>query len=217
MGDAVEAGCQLLDALAHAHERGVLHRDIKPGNVMCDTRGGRVRHVLIDFGLAHLMEAMPLTASGICPGTPAYTAPERLLGEPYDGRADLYSLGILLYEVVTGVRPFGGGSPARIAQLQIELVPPALRTLVQAPAALDAVVMRALRKKPAERFANALSMRAALDSVRGELSIGEEESTLEKVDIVRRRNGFRRLVHRLLRPFRPELPTTIPTLEMTTG
>jgi eukaryotic-like serine/threonine-protein kinase len=171
---AVQLIRNVLSALAHAHDRGVLHRDIKPENVMVvgatpHAAGAGPSHgraVLIDFGLAHLLDDAPLTARGMCIGSPSYLAPERLDGAPHDERADLYAVGVMLYELLAGTRPFVGSSVGEIL-FQVRTRPPrplrAIRSDVSQP--LEALVVRALAKDPARRFATAEDMLSALDEV----------------------------------------------------
>lgn len=160
---AVAIAKSLLTALAHAHAHGVIHRDVKPENIMF-RRGNGWRPVLIDFGLASLRDAPGLTANGLAVGSPSYIAPERLHGNPYDARADLYAVGVILYELIAGVRPFGGGSPEEIMASAMSRPPRPLRALVPAVSpALDAVIRRALAKDPARRFADAEEMMSALE------------------------------------------------------
>ena len=164
---AMWIGTEMLDALAHAHSRGVLHRDIKPENVMFRTDGSGRRVVLIDFGLSRLRDDAPLTATGVCVGSPSYIAPERLLGQPYDGRADVYSVGILLYELLAGCRPFFGESPLDIARAHLRDEPYPLDVLRDdLPAGLVAVIGRALARRPDDRYASAVEMLAALERAR---------------------------------------------------
>lgn len=156
----------LLAALAHAHRQGILHRDVKPENVMFARRGDAPRVVLIDFGLARFREDGPLTAAGMCIGSPSYLAPERLLGRAYDVRADLYSVGVVLYEMLAGIRPIVGDSPREILRSHLERPPRPLRAWrPDVPASLEAVVARALAKDPARRFGDAESMMSALADV----------------------------------------------------
>ena len=156
----------VLDALAHAHRRGVLHRDLKPENVMFGRRGDEHRPVLIDFGLAKLADAAPLTAAGLCCGSPSYVAPERLLGRPYRATADVYAAGVVLYELLAGIRPFRGDSLAEICRDALTGAPVPLRTLrPDLSPALEAVVMRALARDPDRRFADADALGAALAAV----------------------------------------------------
>jgi len=161
---AVQVTRNLLSALAHAHGRGVLHRDIKPENVMLVGEANRA--ILIDFGLAHLNDDAPLTARGMCIGSPSYLAPERVDGLPHDERADLYAVGVMLYEMLAGVRPFVGDSVAEILhQCRSRPARPlrAIRGDLSVP--LESVVVRALSKDPARRFATAEDMLAALEDV----------------------------------------------------
>jgi serine/threonine-protein kinase len=154
---------EVLKALAHAHGTGVLHRDIKPENIMF-RRPDSVAPVLIDFGLARLWGESPLTAAGACFGSPSYMAPERLLGRYYDGRADIYSTGILLYELLAGSRPFSGDDPLDIAQQQVRRpAPPLAAHGVHVGPALARILDRALAKDPARRYADAESMLGAVD------------------------------------------------------
>src|SRR3569623_1351258 len=115
----------LLGALAHAHAHGVLHRDLKPQNVMLVRRGA----VIIDFGLAALHDAAKLTLDGMAFGTPSYLAPERLHGAPHDARADLYAVGVMLYEMIAGIKPFVGASPEEILRNARARPPRPLRVL----------------------------------------------------------------------------------------
>jgi eukaryotic-like serine/threonine-protein kinase len=158
---AVAITQQLLVALAHAHAHGVIHRDIKPENIVL-VRDGK-RAVLIDFGLASLADELPLTGAGMCIGSPSYLAPERLLGQPHDVRTDLYAVGVILYEMIAGVKPFAGDSPQETMQLALHRPPRPLRAVRRdiAPA-LDRVITRALAKDPARRFADAEEMLLAL-------------------------------------------------------
>ncbi len=163
---AVRIGRDLLTALAHAHSQGVLHRDVKPENVMFSHNGGAPRTVLIDFGLARLCDDGPLTAAGICVGSPSYLAPERLLGRLYDARADLYSVGVVLYEMLAGTRPFTGDSPREILRCHLERPARPLRACRRdVSPALENVVLRALAKEPARRYSDAEEMLAALEDI----------------------------------------------------
>ncbi|HWU87188.1 MAG TPA: serine/threonine-protein kinase [Kofleriaceae bacterium] len=163
---AVRIARELLTALAHAHARGVLHRDVKPENVMFSHKDGTSRTVLIDFGLARLCDDGPLTVAGVCIGSPSYLAPERLLGRLYDARADLYSVGVVLYEMLAGARPFAGDSPREIMRCHLERPARPLRAWRRdVSPALEQVVLRALAKEPARRYADAEEMLAALEDV----------------------------------------------------
>jgi serine/threonine-protein kinase len=153
----------VLDALDHAHESGVIHRDIKPANVMI-TRAGRVK--VMDFGIARLVGAQRQTRTGAAVGTPSYMSPEQLLGQEVDGRADVYAVGTLLYELTTGHLPFEveGDYLRMIAQLQ--QIPAAPSThQPDLPTGLDLIVARALRKEPEDRYATAGDFRDALEEL----------------------------------------------------
>ncbi|MBP6842920.1 MAG: serine/threonine protein kinase [Kofleriaceae bacterium] len=156
---------EVLSALAAAHAIGIVHRDLKPDNVLV-TAGGHAK--VLDFGIAKLAPQLqrgdsPQTASGALLGTPDYMAPEQVAGGVIDGRTDLYALGALLYECVTGRRPFAGGNLFEVLRAQVEALPPAPASLrADLPPALDAVIMRALAKRPEDRFATAADMAAAL-------------------------------------------------------
>ena len=168
---ALHVAKSVLSALAHAHAHGVIHRDVKPENIMFVTRGA-FRVVLIDFGLASLNDAPALTGNGFAMGSPSYIAPERLLGKPHDARSDLYAVGVVLYEMIAGIKPYLGASPEEIMTAVMTRPPRPLRALVpDVSPALDAVIRRALAKDPAKRFRDAeemLSALADLEQVRDE-------------------------------------------------
>src|SRR5262249_19883663 len=124
---AVHIARHVLAGLAHAHSHGVLHRDVKPENVMLVARD-IPRVVLIDFGLAWLRDEPSLTGNGFCMGSPAYIAPERLLGRGYDETTDLYAVGVILFEMLAGARPFAGPSPMHTMQLALHRPPRPLRS-----------------------------------------------------------------------------------------
>jgi eukaryotic-like serine/threonine-protein kinase len=156
----------VLDALDHAHESGVIHRDIKPANVMI-TRAGRVK--VMDFGIARLVGAQRQTRTGAAVGTPSYMSPEQLLGQEVDGRADVYAVGTLLYELTTGHLPFEveGDYLRMIAQLQqIPGAPSAHNSAL--PSGLDLIVARALQKEPDDRYATSGEFRDALEELERE-------------------------------------------------
>lgn len=169
--DAVRIVGEMLAALQHAHERGVTHRDIKPANVIL-MHDGSVK--LADFGVARI-ESSDLTQAGTLIGTPSYMSPEQLLGLPVDGRSDLFSCGVLLYEMLTGRKPFAGSMTTVIQKvLNEQPAPPSQANPALSPA-WDAVLDRALAKKPEARFQNARAMadalRAALAAQRGDATV----------------------------------------------
>ncbi|MFH8367881.1 protein kinase [Streptomyces sp. NPDC018031] len=149
----------VLAALEVSHEMGLVHRDIKPGNVMM-TKRGVVK--VMDFGIARAMQSgvTSMTQTGMVVGTPQYLSPEQALGRGVDARSDLYSVGIMLFELLTGRLPFDADSPLAIAYAHVQEEPVAPSTINQAvPPAVDALVARALKKNPNERFPTAEAMR----------------------------------------------------------
>jgi Protein kinase domain len=163
---------KMAEALDYAHAHGVIHRDIKPSNVLLDADG---QPVLADFGIAKLVqnETDPnLTSAGMVMGTPAYMAPEQLTGQPPDARSDIYSLGVVLYQLLTGHAPFTGDTTAVISG-HLTRQPPAPREHVpDLPPALDAVILQALAKQPEHRFRSAGVFAQALRSAAGDLEPG---------------------------------------------
>ncbi|HYM56358.1 MAG TPA: serine/threonine-protein kinase [Solirubrobacteraceae bacterium] len=151
--DAVRIGLALAAALAHAHERGVIHRDVKPQNVMIPARPrapyGAAK--LTDFGVAHLAGDEPLTRTGDVVGTLAYMAPEQAAGERVDERVDLYALGLVLYEALAGVNPVRAGGPAATARRLGTVLPRLDETRRDLPADLCRALDRTLRPRPEER------------------------------------------------------------------
>lgn len=166
---------QILDGVEHAHARGVVHRDLKPENVLVTAAGDPADpydHVkLLDFGLVKLLDAAQaliggerLTRTGIAFGTPAYIAPETALGKPVDGRADLYTVGVMLFEMLAGRLPFLGDDPVKLMRAHVVTPAPRLAEVAGwSTPALDALCATALAKKPDERYPTATAMRAALD------------------------------------------------------
>jgi hypothetical protein len=159
---ALRLAAPIARALQHAHDRGIVHRDIKPANIMVLDSG---QPKIMDFGIARLATSQ-LTATGEFLGTPAYMSPEQLSGEPLDGRCDVFSLGAVLYRLLTGHDAFQGASVAETLAriLSQEPIPPS-RLEPGLPAGLDAVVARALAKKPAERYPDARGLADDLDAL----------------------------------------------------
>ncbi|MFE9422486.1 protein kinase [Kitasatospora sp. NPDC006697] len=162
---ALSITAAVLAALDVSHDQGLVHRDIKPGNVMVNTKG--VVKVM-DFGIARAMQSgvTSMTQTGMVVGTPQYLSPEQALGKSVDARSDLYSVGCMLFELLTGQLPFDGDSPFSIAYKHVQEEPPAPSTANRAVTpAVDALVARALRKDPAHRFPTAETMREEVERV----------------------------------------------------
>ncbi len=155
---------QIGEALDYAHAHGLVHRDVKPSNVLMDGRGNCL---LSDFGLAKMVEGgAKFTDTGGILGTPAYMSPEQGQGLPLDRRSDVYSLGVMLYEMATGKPPFDAETPIAIVLKHIqEPLPPPRRLNPDLPQAVEHVILKALAKDPADRFQTAREMVAALQSV----------------------------------------------------
>jgi hypothetical protein len=153
----------IADGLEAAHVRGVLHRDLKPDNVLLDADGSPK---IADFGIARLAAATAITRTGELLGTPQYLAPEQISGDVVDERADVYALGVILYEMLTGARPTGGTTPSEIISRRLRLDPRPPSRLVPLAPALNALVMRALARDPSRRVRRAADLRDALLAIK---------------------------------------------------
>jgi serine/threonine-protein kinase len=163
---------QVLAALRFSHRNGIVHRDIKPHNVIVDAEG---RIKVTDFGIARAGAASQMTEAGSIIGTAQYLSPEQARGAPVDQTSDLYSVGVLLYELLTGTVPFTGDTPVEIAMKHLSQVPePPSMKRPEVPADLDAIVLRALAKDPEDRYASAEEMDADLARVAKGLAISDE-------------------------------------------
>jgi tetratricopeptide (TPR) repeat protein len=169
---AVRLARQLLSGLAHAHAQGVVHHDVKPANIMLTDATGVGEQVrVLDFGLAKLREVgddPEPTAPNWLAGTPQYMAPEQWQAGPIDPRTDLYAAGVVLFEMLTGRKPFEARAPLELMRAHAELTPPALSSVsprLSGLTELDAVVQRALAKSPCARFASASEFAAALEAL----------------------------------------------------
>jgi hypothetical protein len=160
--EIVRIGMQTAAGLAAAHDKGLIHRDIKPGNILLEQSGQRVK--LTDFGLARAAEDMRLTRSGLVAGTPLYMSPEQATGEEVDARSDLFSLGVVLYELAAGVPPFNGKTPLAVLKSVTEEKPVPLRERnPDVPEWFAHIVDRLLAKKPADRFQSAREVADTLE------------------------------------------------------
>ncbi len=168
--DGIDVAIQIAEGLARAHEAGIIHRDIKPANIMVTTRG-EVK--ILDFGLAKLSGQTILTKTGSRLGTAAYMSPEQAKGEQVDQRTDIWSMGVVLYEMLTGRRPFESDQEQALCYEILNESPKPVRSLrPEVPEALEQIVQRALAKKPEERYQTADELMADLKVVKG----GEEST-----------------------------------------
>jgi serine/threonine-protein kinase len=158
IADIVRIMLQVLNALDYSHRQGVVHRDIKPANIFL-LPDGSVK--VADFGIAHI-ESSSLTQVGTVMGTPSYMSPEQIMGLPVDGRSDLFSAGVILYQFLTGERPFSGSATTTMQKVLKEEPLPPTTLNVQLPPAMDAVVRKALAKRSDERFQTAQEFADAL-------------------------------------------------------
>lgn len=162
---------QALQGLHAVHLAGVLHRDLKPANIMLEPSPGPIdRVVLIDFGFATFEGGAKLTLQGTVVGSLTYIAPERLRGESADHRADLYAIGVVLFELLTGRPPFVASDDFELIAMHVNDPPPTLAQLGLQLPLIDAVIQRALRKQPADRYADAAEMASALERAAQQLA-----------------------------------------------
>ncbi|MBN1953875.1 MAG: tetratricopeptide repeat protein [Anaerolineae bacterium] len=160
LDEVVRIFCALCDALDYAHARGCVHRDIKPANIMFDER----RLVLTDFGIATIVGGTRYTASGALVGTPAYMSPEQGQGEPGSVQSDVYSLGVILYEMVTGRLPYDADTPLAIVLKHLnEPLPIPSRVCADVAPAVERVVLKALAKSPGDRYSSAGALASDLE------------------------------------------------------
>ncbi len=163
LADAVRIMATVCDAVHYAHQRGMIHRDLKPANVMINPDG---QPILMDFGVAKMVSGQQHTATGAIIGTVAYMSPEQIQGQGVNERADIYSLGVMLYEMTAGRPPFEGDSAMTVMFKHVNEPPPDIRVLnADVPDELNAVIVRALSKKAEDRFASAGDMAATLRGV----------------------------------------------------
>ncbi|MBI4727808.1 serine/threonine protein kinase [candidate division TA06 bacterium] len=157
---AVYVVCQIAQGLWHAHQNQIIHRDIKPANIML-TKGGGVK--ITDFGLAYAQEALGITDPGTFVGTPAYLAPEQIKGQPADAQSDIYALGVMFYEMLSGGNPFAGQTHSETIDRTLRLIPKSLaRQDSELPLGVDPVMQKLLDKNPKRRYGDAGKLLAGL-------------------------------------------------------
>jgi serine/threonine-protein kinase len=170
--DGIAAG------LSHAHKSGLVHRDIKPANVVIG-RTGEVK--ILDFGIAKLVSGGGITQVGTLIGSPEYMSPEQVSGEVVDHRSDIFSLGALLYELLTGAKAFGGDIRTAVAKVVQHNPPPVSEVVADLPKSLDAIVRRALEKAPDRRYQDLSPLRSALAAVRDALAAGSGSASMPAI------------------------------------
>jgi serine/threonine protein kinase len=161
--EAVRTMVHVCRALGYAHDKGVIHRDIKPENIMLPGKGAKGKVVLMDFGVAHSAYLGTVGTRSTYLGTPYYMSPDQISRRSIDGRSDIYSLGVVFFEVLTGKRPFEDADPLKVLIKHRETPPPKPRSLnSKIPAGLERIVLKMLAKRPADRYKNVHDLLAAL-------------------------------------------------------
>ena len=189
---SLDFAMQILSALQHAHEKGVVHRDIKPQNIMVQADG---KLKVTDFGIAQITD-FDKSSSGVAMGTVYYISPEQASGKQTTYSSDIYSVGIMLYEMVTGKLPFEGDTPLSIAMMQVNSTAVKPRKIdPKIPQGLEQIICRAMNKKPEDRFRSAKSMLRACEIIRRDKTVVFEESTKKNAEKapVKKESGTRKL------------------------
>ncbi len=178
--EAAECGRQLASALQHAHNHGIIHRDLKPGNVYV-TNEGKLK--LGDFGIARDIHSLDLTDTGLTVGTYWYMSPELVRGKrEITGKSDLYALGCLLFELLTGHPPYQGDNFAQIFEQHLHSAPPSVRDFADCPERLDALIRSLLAKNPEERPFNARSVQGVLSELLSDSGVSVEATKAAAAD-----------------------------------
>ncbi len=200
MPDRLRIVEDVCSALGYAHQKGVIHRDVKPGNIFVQPDG---KAKLLDFGIARLGERdSQLTRSGLIIGTGAYMAPERIRGETIDGRSDIFAAGVVLYQLITGHLPFTGSDFEQLQKIVTEPAPPLNSTGEEFPASLQTIVDRALAKSRDDRYGTAQEMAVDLSIVIAELSQGQIQELLPEAERLMKAHQFvraRSVLYQILR------------------
>jgi len=173
---AIEIVRQVGTGLEYAHLHGVIHRDVKPNNILISNDG---RVLLADFGLAIAPSAPTLTQTGTIAGTPAYMSPEQVMGKPVDARSDIFSLGVVFYELLTGRKPFSGESTAKLLSKVVEEVPASPRQIDSSISiSINEIVLKSLAKEPGQRFQTADEFLRALAGINPRVCQQEVDETM---------------------------------------
>ena len=163
VGTAVSIAAQIADGLDEAHKLGIIHRDLKPHNIMIDKEG---RAKIMDFGIARSVHVKGVTSDAAIMGTPEYISPEQIEGDEADARSDIYALGLILFEMITGRAPFEGDTPLSVYYKHVNTPPPSPRLLnAQVPEKLNRLILRCLEKNPAKRYQTAAVLHADLAQI----------------------------------------------------
>jgi serine/threonine-protein kinase len=175
IAEALDIATQIIRAVNATHKKGILHRDIKPSNIMV-TRDGLVK--VLDFGLAKFVDGPALTGSRVFMGTPAYSAPEIIQGAPPDQRSEIFAIGVVLYELLSGRLPFSGGNPSALMYATLHNPPLSFREIGrEVPGEFDALIMKALAKKPEDRYQNLDQILHELERIQRHLPVSAETET----------------------------------------
>jgi len=178
IGAAISTARQIAEGLDEAHKLGIVHRDLKPGNIMIDKDGNAK---IMDFGIARVRQEKGITGEGAVIGTPEYMSPEQVEGKEADQRSDMYALGVILYEMVTGRVPFEGGTPFSVALRQKSETPVNPRTLSpQIPQSLSSLILRCLEKSREKRYQSAAEMLGDLRKIEDGLPTTEKLRSLKR-------------------------------------
>jgi serine/threonine protein kinase/tetratricopeptide (TPR) repeat protein len=173
IGKAISIAKQICDGLEEAHNLGIVHRDLKPNNIMIDDHGNAK---IMDFGIARTLKEKSITGSGVMIGTPEYMSPEQVDGKAIDQRTDIYALGVILYEMLTGALPFDGDTPLSIAyKHKHESVPDPKKINAQIPEDLCRLILRCLEKDPEKRWQNAQEVKSALIDIKAGIPTTERD------------------------------------------
>jgi serine/threonine-protein kinase len=166
--EAVRTVMQVCRALSYAHQKGIVHRDIKPENIMIPDKRSKGRVVLMDFGVAHAAYLGTVGTRSSYLGTPYYMSPDQISRRQVDGRSDIYSLGVVFYELLTGKRPFDDADPLKVLIKHRESAPPRLRSLnPKIPLGLERIALKMLAKRPADRYKSVEAFLTALKRYMG--------------------------------------------------